>query len=70
MFGLGMGEAIILGGFFLLLFGTKKLPALGHSLGKSIVDFKKGLQGIEGTDQEIPSIDKSTTKKKEEEKFE
>lgn len=30
----------------LLLFG-RKLPEVGRSLGKSIVEFKKGLQGIE-----------------------
>ena len=35
---------IMLGG--LILFG-KRLPEVGRSLGKSIVEFKKGIKGIE-----------------------
>ena len=42
----GMMEMILLGGLGLLLFG-KRLPEVGRSLGKSIVEFKKGLKGIE-----------------------
>jgi sec-independent protein translocase protein TatA len=30
----------------LLLFGGKKLPEMGRSLGRGIVEFKKGLHGI------------------------
>src|SRR5471032_2824394 len=37
------GVLLILG---LLLFG-KRLPEVGRSIGKGIVEFKKGLQGIE-----------------------
>ncbi|MGB0453275.1 MAG: Sec-independent protein translocase subunit TatA/TatB [Bacteriovoracaceae bacterium] len=43
MFGLGMGELLVLAFIILLLFGAKKLPALGESFGKSIKSFKKGL---------------------------
>jgi sec-independent protein translocase protein TatA len=42
----GMFEMILIGGFGLLLFG-KRLPEVGKSLGRSIVEFKKGLKGIE-----------------------
>lgn len=31
----------------MLIFGGRKLPELGRSLGKGIVEFKKGLAGIE-----------------------
>lgn len=31
----------------LIIFGGRKLPELGRSLGKGIVEFKKGLAGIE-----------------------
>ncbi len=31
----------------LVLFGSKKLPEVGRSLGKAINEFKKGLQGEE-----------------------
>jgi sec-independent protein translocase protein TatA len=37
---------VVIGVIALLLFG-KKLPEVGRSLGKGIVEFKKGLQGIE-----------------------
>jgi sec-independent protein translocase protein TatA len=42
----GMGEMILIGAFGLLIFG-KRLPEVGRSLGKGIVEFKKGLKGIE-----------------------
>ena len=44
MFGLGMGEAIILLVVVLLLFGGRKLPELGSSMGKALTNFKKGLK--------------------------
>jgi sec-independent protein translocase protein TatA len=37
---------LLIGGIALLLFG-KRLPEVGRSLGKGIVEFKKGLAGIE-----------------------
>jgi sec-independent protein translocase protein TatA len=40
------GEWIVIAAFGLILFG-KKLPEVGRSLGKGIVEFKKGLKGIE-----------------------
>ena len=43
---LGGWEVVILGIVGLLIFG-KRLPEVGRSLGKGIVEFKKGLQGIE-----------------------
>ena len=42
----GPGEWILIAGIALLLFG-KRLPEVGRSLGKGIVEFKKGLKGIE-----------------------
>ncbi len=42
----GPSEWIIIGAIALLLFG-KRLPEVGKSLGKGIVEFKKGLKGIE-----------------------
>ncbi len=44
MFGLGMGEALILLAVVVLLFGGKKLPELGNSMGKAITNFKKGMK--------------------------
>jgi sec-independent protein translocase protein TatA len=42
----GMGEWIVIAAVGLLLFG-KRLPEVGRSLGKGIVEFKKGLKGVE-----------------------
>ena len=43
----------------LLIFGPKKLPELGKSLGKGLRDFKKSLEGDESTSKELE--DKSKT---------
>ncbi len=44
---LGATEILILLGVALLIFGARRLPELGRSFGKGIVEFKKGLKGIE-----------------------
>ncbi len=41
----GPMEMIILGGLAVLLFG-KRLPEVGKSVGKGLMEFKKGLRGI------------------------
>lgn len=42
----GPGEMLVIGILAVLLFG-KRLPEVGRSLGKGLVEFKKGLHGIE-----------------------
>jgi sec-independent protein translocase protein TatA len=42
---LGPGEMLVVMMVAVLLFG-KRLPEVGRSLGKGIVEFKKGLRGI------------------------
>ena len=44
MFGLGIGEGLILLAIVVLLFGGKKLPELGKSMGQAITNFKKGMK--------------------------
>lgn len=43
MFGLGTTELLVIAGIIVLLFGGKKLPQLGRSMGSAITNFKKGL---------------------------
>lgn len=51
---LGPTELIIILAIVLLLFGSKKLPDLARSLGKSSREFKKGLQEQEEEQEEAP----------------
>ncbi|MEX2217778.1 MAG: twin-arginine translocase TatA/TatE family subunit [Phycisphaerales bacterium] len=44
--GLGLWESLAILALGLLLFG-RRLPEVGKSLGRSIVEFRKGLSGIE-----------------------
>ena len=45
-FNLQPGEMLVVGVIAVLLFG-KRLPEVGRSLGKGLVEFKKGLRGME-----------------------
>lgn len=55
-FGLGTTELVILAVVVLLLFGNR-LPSVMRSMGRGIVEFKKGVQGIED-DLEEPAAKK------------
>jgi len=54
MFGqIGWQEILVILFLLLLLFGAKRLPELGQSLGKGIREFKRGVREIqEDVDQE------------------
>lgn len=61
---LGTTELIVIAILGLLIFG-KRLPEVGKSLGKGIVEFKKGLTGI---DEEVKGTGTSTPGKSLEDK--
>jgi sec-independent protein translocase protein TatA len=46
MFGIGSTEMIVFGIIAVILFGSR-LPSVARSLGKSIVEFKKGMHDLE-----------------------
>lgn len=53
MLGLGWQEMLIVLALALLLFGGKRIPGIARSLGQSIIEFKKGVKGIdEETDKQ------------------
>lgn len=55
---LGMPEMLIISAVALLIFGNR-LPSVMRSLGKSVVEFKKGVSGIEDDiDQAVTVPDK------------
>ena len=58
--GLGMGELIVIFMVVLLLFGAKRLPEIGSSLGKGIREFKGSLREIE-TELKVTDDDSSRT---------
>jgi sec-independent protein translocase protein TatA len=56
MWNIGMPELIIILVIALIIFGPRKLPELGRSLGKSIGEFKKASNELRNTlDEEIRS---------------
>jgi sec-independent protein translocase protein TatA len=60
MFGsLGPMEMMLIMGLGVLLFG-KRLPEVGRSLGRGIVEFKKGLNGV-GDDFDSPPSSRSSS---------
>jgi sec-independent protein translocase protein TatA len=64
---LGGPELIIILAVFVLLFGAKKLPELGSSFGKSIKNFKRGIEDAnaeadDDTDEHAESDDEPVSK--------
>jgi TatA/E family protein of Tat protein translocase len=48
MFGLGIGEIVIILVLALILFGPKKLPEVAKQLGKGMRDFQKATEDLKG----------------------
>lgn len=46
MFNIGPQEMFILFLIIILLFGAKRIPEIGASIGKGIKEFKKGLKDV------------------------
>ena len=48
---IGIGEIIFISLVIILLFGTKKLPEIGRSIGEAIKEFKKTSREIQDDHQ-------------------
>src|SRR5262244_2646349 len=62
---IGMPELIIIFVIALIIFGPRKLPELGKSLGKSIAEFKKASNELRNTLEEEIRIEEQKEKDKE-----
>ncbi len=47
MFGLGVGEIVLILVILVVLFGASRIPELGKGIGEGIRNFKKGMKGEE-----------------------
>lgn len=63
-FGLGPTEFVVVGLVVLLLFGNR-LPSLMRSMGRSVVEFKKGVNEIEDHDDDDMTNMKSRSRDRE-----
>ncbi len=61
MFGLGIPELIVIFVIALVVFGPKKLPDLGKSVGRAMAEFKKAQQEFqESVQAEMRDVEKKT----------
>ena len=57
---LGPMELLIVGGIALLIFGNR-LPSVARSVGKSLVEFKKGMNEIEEEVKQAGSVESKSS---------
>mgnify|MGYP001271084819 CR=1 FL=1 len=63
MFGsIGMSELLIIFVIALIVFGPRKLPELGRSLGKSLGEFKRASNDLRNTLEEEINVEEQTRK--------
>jgi TatA/E family protein of Tat protein translocase len=63
MFGLGMGELIVIAVIALIFIGPKKLPELAKGIGQGIREFKHASSGLK--EEMAQSINRETSEKTE-----
>lgn len=61
MFNIGPGELIVILLIVLVLFGPKRLPEIGHALGRAIQEFKKAGKAAQDNVKEITKEEQHKT---------
>ena len=64
-FGIGVWEIVILLLVALLIFGPKRLPEMGRSLGRGLREFKDSVTGKDDEVDEVPAELPSAAEKRE-----
>lgn len=64
---IGTNEMLIILVVVLLIFGPKNLPKLGKMFGKTMSNFKKGMEESEAEDETTAKAETQTEKKDDEE---
>jgi sec-independent protein translocase protein TatA len=59
MLGIGPLELLIVLGIILVIFGARRLPQLGRDLGSGMHEFKQGVTGKDGDDDERSELEPS-----------
>ena len=57
---IGMGELLVIFVIALIVFGPRKLPELGRTLGKSLGEFKRASNDLRNTLEEEINVDEKT----------
>jgi sec-independent protein translocase protein TatA len=66
MFGLGIPELLVIFIIALIVFGPKKLPDLGRSIGRALAEFKKASEEFqESMREEMKEVEKTADVKEE-----
>jgi TatA/E family protein of Tat protein translocase len=60
---IGMGELLIIFVIALIVFGPRKLPELGRTLGKSLGEFKRASNDLRNTLEEEIHVEEKTHRK-------
>ena len=61
---IGMPEMLVILVIALIIFGPRKLPELGESLGKSLAEFKRASNDLKSTLEEEIRVEEQQTAKK------
>lgn len=65
MDGISMGQIVVIAVIVLILFGSKKLPEFGKSIGKSIRSFKDGLSEMDAESKDVTNTQLTQNEQKQ-----